>query len=564
MLVTRPAGQGDDLAPLVARGRRRLPARARDPHRAARLVGSRSTLRSRRPTPSTGSCSPAPTACGLRRAAAGRRPRRPALGTARLAAIGPATAPAAASSGLRLRSRRPTRFAPRARRRPGSHLARRPVPAGAGRPGPRRDAAGTRSRWGTTSTEVAAYASRPVDALDPATARRDRSQPASTGSRSRVPSIAESAVRLFGDRLRRWRIASLSPRHHGRPRSQLGVDARRSRRRRRPPAASSKPSQDGRPPRRQSVSPPAESRRTVRLAGVDLRASVGRRVRCSRSTMGVDGRGRRQPMPAPLARGERCMVESAYLPRSSLMRRSRGHALRVDVAACASAAVPVTWIAGIDRLAEVDPPCRQPEAPRRGRRHPPAACGSQRLRRAAPLRVGRRPEDRRPRCSRPPTPAGQSRLLVEHGIGVGAVDGFDGVSRGSRRPAPHGLALPQRRVGTVGGAGLAAPPARLGAGCGPGRMPRLRPRGLHVVRTRRPRWAASGGRSDARLERLDRLGGPRQSATARPASTHLSELPGSPRGRARRSWAGSVLRAALKRCSLGLRPWALSMIVQLR
>jgi len=59
-------------------------------------------------------------------------------------------------------------------------------------------------------TEVAAYASRGIDAIDPASlSALDRAGIDWITVTSSF--IAESAARLFGDRMRRWKIASLSP-----------------------------------------------------------------------------------------------------------------------------------------------------------------------------------------------------------------------------------------------------------------------------------------------------------------------------------------------------------------
>jgi uroporphyrinogen-III synthase len=59
-------------------------------------------------------------------------------------------------------------------------------------------------------TEVAAYSSRAADTIDPATLSAvDRAGIDWITVTSSF--IAESAARLFGDRMRRWKIASLSP-----------------------------------------------------------------------------------------------------------------------------------------------------------------------------------------------------------------------------------------------------------------------------------------------------------------------------------------------------------------
>jgi uroporphyrinogen III methyltransferase/synthase len=59
-------------------------------------------------------------------------------------------------------------------------------------------------------TEVSAYSSRAADTIDPGTLSTLDS--ADIGWITVTSSfIAESAARLFGDRMRRWKIASLSP-----------------------------------------------------------------------------------------------------------------------------------------------------------------------------------------------------------------------------------------------------------------------------------------------------------------------------------------------------------------
>lgn len=132
-----------------------------------------------------------------------------ALGTARVAAIGPATREALDRAGFacdlvpdQFRSEGittalvdspvPTRFLlVRANR--GRDLMRRELEA-----------------RGHVVQEVPAYASEPVDGLDTATTAVIDREPVDWVT---VTSslIAESTVRLFGARLRRWRVASLSP-----------------------------------------------------------------------------------------------------------------------------------------------------------------------------------------------------------------------------------------------------------------------------------------------------------------------------------------------------------------
>jgi uroporphyrinogen III methyltransferase/synthase len=131
-----------------------------------------------------------------------------ALGTARLAAIGPATHRALDAVGL-ICDLTPADF-----RSEGLAAAFAALPPGGrfllvradkGRDLLRREL----ESHGHHVDEVVAYASRPLEAIDPATlAALDAGVDWVTVTSS---SIAESAVRLFGDRMRRWRIASISP-----------------------------------------------------------------------------------------------------------------------------------------------------------------------------------------------------------------------------------------------------------------------------------------------------------------------------------------------------------------
>jgi uroporphyrinogen III methyltransferase/synthase len=132
-----------------------------------------------------------------------------ALGTARLAAIGPATARRLGEAGYRC-DLTPDAFnseglatALAAAARHGRFLV---VRAARGRDvlGPALEAAGH------DVTEVVAYESRPVASLDAVSA--DALAAARDGWLTLTsPSIADAAVRLFGDRLREWRIATISP-----------------------------------------------------------------------------------------------------------------------------------------------------------------------------------------------------------------------------------------------------------------------------------------------------------------------------------------------------------------
>jgi uroporphyrinogen III methyltransferase / synthase len=131
------------------------------------------------------------------------------LGTARLIAIGPATREALEHAGLTC-DLTPTLF-----RSEGitAALARSPTPsrfllvrANRGRDLMRREL----EARGHEVWEVTAYSSEPVESLDMASVAAIDQMPVDwitiTSSL-----IAESAIRLFGPQIRRWRIASLSP-----------------------------------------------------------------------------------------------------------------------------------------------------------------------------------------------------------------------------------------------------------------------------------------------------------------------------------------------------------------
>lgn len=208
VLITRPAGQGGELSSLVAAHGgssvhlpviRIGPPASWDPLDAA--IGAADSF----------DWIVFASANGVRSFAgrlrhAGRDARH--LGTARIAAIGRATAREAALHGL------PCDLVPDEHRSEGIVAAlgagaRRArfllVRADRGRDVMRRDL----EALGHHVTEVAAYASLAVDALDPAALMAlERGVDWITVTSS---FIAESALRLFGDRLRRWRVASLSP-----------------------------------------------------------------------------------------------------------------------------------------------------------------------------------------------------------------------------------------------------------------------------------------------------------------------------------------------------------------
>jgi|LakMenEpi03Aug12_release.lakeMendotaPanAssembly.Ray.scaffolds.fasta_scaffold62766_2 uroporphyrinogen III methyltransferase/synthase len=208
VLVTRPAGQGDELACLVrAAGGQCLHV----PVIRLAAPPSWQPLDDALASAATYDWIVFASANGVqaftgRLRAAGRDARL--LGTARIAAIGPATRRALETAGLAC-DLTPDEFrseglaaAFAGQPRGGRFLL---VRADKGRDVLRRSL----EEAGHQVDEVAAYASRPLDALD------DESQAAVAAGVDWVTvtstSIAEATARLFADRIRGWRIASISP-----------------------------------------------------------------------------------------------------------------------------------------------------------------------------------------------------------------------------------------------------------------------------------------------------------------------------------------------------------------
>ena len=209
VLITRPSGQGDELATLVrAAGGSCLHV----PLVRIEPPASWSPLDAAIARADTYDWIVFASANGVRSFVArlrhaGRDAR--ALGTARLAAIGPATGRELAAAGLRA-DLAPDTFSSEglveafaAQPRGGRFLL---VRADRGRDVLRNDLLAR----GHVVDEVVAYRSVSVERLDPETlAAVDRASIDWITITSSA--IAEAAVRAFGDRLHRWRVASLSP-----------------------------------------------------------------------------------------------------------------------------------------------------------------------------------------------------------------------------------------------------------------------------------------------------------------------------------------------------------------
>lgn len=206
--------------------------------------------------------------------------------------------------------------------------------------------------------------------------------------------------------------------------------------------------------------------------------------------------------------------------------------------------VPVTWIAGADRLAEIGRQLSGPgPAPHLAIDVPPAVCGSRQKLRDLLGRVRDAVPGLTAVVLRGPTPPANRMLLVEWNIGVALVDAFDGGERGSRRPAPRGwpcrnavwglwevLATPYRPRGIAGWLGFTT-------------MPRLAVGGLHVASLDREGATEAGsGLPSGRLERWAAWAARRARDGA--VVTSLPQLPERLGRDARIPLAGSVLRAA--------------------
>lgn len=206
-----------------------------------------------------------------------------------------------------------------------------------------------------------------------------------------------------------------------------------------------------------------------------------------------------------------------------------------------SQAVPVTWIAGVDRLADIAEAAG--DAASLAVDIPPAVCGSRQKLRDLLARAADAAPGIASAVLRGPTPLANRTLLVERGLGVALVDSFDGGERGSRRPAPRGwpcrnavwglwevLAAPHRPRGLAGWLGFTT-------------MPKLKSGGLHVVRGDAA-WSDGGpaGGAVAKLDRLVAWAGRRGRQGAIMAT--LGQVPEFVGRDARGPLAGSVLRAA--------------------
>ncbi|MGI9178047.1 MAG: hypothetical protein ACR2IT_09350 [Pirellulales bacterium] len=205
--------------------------------------------------------------------------------------------------------------------------------------------------------------------------------------------------------------------------------------------------------------------------------------------------------------------------------------------------VPVTWLAGIDSLAEIASQGRSKPGIDLALDIPPAACGSKSKLRDLLHRAHDAAADVTAVVLRGPTPLDNRGLLVEHGIGVALVTEFEDDARGSRRPAPRGWPCRNAVWGLWEVQVTPHRPRGIAGWLGMGGMPQPKAGGLHVLRTE---GVAVGNNGTAfitpRLERWVAWASQRRFGGTVLAG--LSSLPAVISGEGRDAISGSVLRAA--------------------
>jgi len=206
-------------------------------------------------------------------------------------------------------------------------------------------------------------------------------------------------------------------------------------------------------------------------------------------------------------------------------------------------AVPVTWVAAIDRLPLLVGQRGTTSSLTDVALEIPAEQSRQELRRLLTRTVAEVPGIDAA-AIRGPLPAEHRQVLIDSGIRVVCCDRFDDTNRGSRRPAPHGWPCRSTLWGLweVTPSGMASPPGMMGRllpwsslpGPGPGSLTLLDiggqgTTGADVIRGRIEQWHAWAERRPPH---------------GRAVFASLSDLPTLIAGAARLTEGGSVLKAA--------------------
>ena len=208
------------------------------------------------------------------------------------------------------------------------------------------------------------------------------------------------------------------------------------------------------------------------------------------------------------------------------------------------AALPVTWIAPLDRLQLV--------AGRGGTKAPSQTVAleipanqSRQEQRQLLTRAAAETSGLDAAAIRGPLPAEHRRMLVDCGIRVVCRDRFDDITRGSRRPAPHGWSCQSTLWGLweVTQTAAATPPGLVSRLLPWGSQPGLVPGSLAVLDMGGQGPVADAAAIRGRMEQWRSWAEPRNAA-GQVAFASLSELPALIAGVGRLPVAGSVLKAA--------------------
>ena len=207
------------------------------------------------------------------------------------------------------------------------------------------------------------------------------------------------------------------------------------------------------------------------------------------------------------------------------------------------AAVPVTWIATIDRLPLAVGRTATKDSLRHVALEIPANQSRQELRQLLARTAAEAP-GLDAAAIRGPLPAEQRRVLVDGGIRIVCRDRFDDVTRGSRRPAPHGWPCRSLLWGLWEVTQATATPPGLVSRFLPwGAQPEPAAGSLAILDVGGQGPAADASSLHGRIEQW-RSWAERRTARGQVAFAALSDVPALIAGGGRLPEGGSVLKAA--------------------
>ena len=229
-----------------------------------------------------------------------------------------------------------------------------------------------------------------------------------------------------------------------------------------------------------------------------------------------------------------CCPISAGMPQSTA---------EACLAFARQAAMPVTWIAPLDRLQLVAGRNATTAPSQHVALEIPANLSRQELRQLL-ARAAAEASGLDAAAIRGALPAEHRRMLVDCGIRVVCRDRFDDISRGSRRPAPHGWSCRSTLWGLWEVTQTTATPPGLVSRLLPwGSQPGLVPGSLAVLDMGGHGPVADAAAIRGRMEQW-RSWAERRTASGPVSFASLSELPALIAGAGRFPVAGSVLKAA--------------------